>query len=59
LLADRHVQLDGARLLVDDAATAIDDGRADAKRTRARRTLFGSPARQLDALASHLFASQA
>jgi acyl-CoA dehydrogenase len=100
LLADRHVQLDGARLLVDDAAIAIDEGRpgtevrartalaaaseaaqsaaGDAlqvhggigftwehpshvflKRTRARRSLFGSPARQLDSLASRLFASQA
>jgi len=100
LLADRHVQLDAARLLVDDAATAIDDGRPGAevrartalaaaseaaqsaagdalqahggigftwehpshvflKRTRARRSLFGSPARQLDSLASHLFAAQA
>ena len=100
LLADRHVQLDGARLLVDEAATAIDERRADAevrartaltaaseaaqsaasdalqvhggigftwehpshvflRRTRARRSLFGSPARQLDSLAAHLFAAQA
>jgi alkylation response protein AidB-like acyl-CoA dehydrogenase len=97
LLADRYVQLDAARLLVDRAATAIDEGSDDAefaartalaaasdaavattgdalqvhggvgftwehpshvylKRARARRTLFGSPAQQLDALADHVFA---
>ncbi|PKV99988.1 alkylation response protein AidB-like acyl-CoA dehydrogenase [Amycolatopsis echigonensis] len=98
LLADRHVQLDGTRLLVERAAAAIDEGRPDAelaartalaaateaaqraagdalqvhggigftwehpshvflKRTRARRSLFGSPARQLDSLGARLFAA--
>jgi acyl-CoA dehydrogenase len=38
LLADRHVQLDAARLLVDWAAAAIDDERPDAE-TAARTAL--------------------
>ena len=100
MLADRYVQLDAARLLVDAAVTAIDDGRPDAlaavrtavvaateaaqaavgdalqthggigftwehpshvflKRVRARRSLFGSPAAQLDALADLILARQA
>ncbi|MFC4945266.1 acyl-CoA dehydrogenase family protein [Pseudonocardia sp. GCM10023141] len=91
LLADRHVQLDAARLLVQDAAdhpgeqaartavvaagAAADAATADAlqvhggigftwehpshvllKRARARRSLLGSPARQLDALATLVLA---
>jgi len=100
MLADRFVQLDAARLLVERAAMAIDDERPDAqatqlaaartalaaasaaaeaaaadalqthggigftwehpshvflRRARARRSLLGSPARQLDALAGHIF----
>jgi len=96
MLADRFVQLDAARLLVEWAGMAIDDGRpaaraaartalaaasaaaeaaaADAlqahggigftwehpshvflKRARARRSLLGSPAQQLDTLAGHIF----
>lgn len=98
MLADRHVQLDAARLLVDWAASAIDDGRHDAtvssltaltaasdaaeaasqdalqvhggigftwehashvylKRTRARRSLLGSSATQLGALADHVLSA--
>jgi alkylation response protein AidB-like acyl-CoA dehydrogenase len=95
MLADRYVQLEAARLLVDAAITAIDDGQSGApaaalaalaaateaaqaaagdalqthggigftwehpshvflKRVRARRSLFGSPAQQLDELADHI-----
>ncbi|MEB3369003.1 acyl-CoA dehydrogenase family protein [Saccharopolyspora mangrovi] len=95
MLADRYVQLDAARMLVQLAAAAIDDGLADAdsaartalaaacdaaesatgdalqvhggigftwehpshvylKRARARRSLLGSSARQLDAIADHV-----
>jgi alkylation response protein AidB-like acyl-CoA dehydrogenase len=93
-LADRYVQLDAARLLVDWAVTADDDWAAartalvaateaaeaaagDAlqthggigftwehpshvylKRVRARRSLFGSPAQQYDALATLILANQ-
>jgi acyl-CoA dehydrogenase len=97
MLADRYVQLEAARLLVDSAITAIDEERSGApaaalaalaaateaaqaaagnalqthggigftwehpshvflKRVRARRSLFGSPAQQLDALADHILA---
>ncbi|WP_182481512.1 acyl-CoA dehydrogenase family protein [Nocardioides immobilis] len=98
LLADRHVQLDAARLLVEWAAAALDDERPDAtaaaqtalaaavdaadcatrdalqvhggigftwehpshvylKRARARRSLLGSVAAQLDALADQVLAA--
>lgn len=104
MLADRHVQLDAARLLVHLAAATLDSGAgtadpdleattaadtalvsagmaADAatadglqahggigftweqpahvllKRARARRSLLGSPERQLDALADRIFAT--
>jgi acyl-CoA dehydrogenase len=96
LLADRHVQLEAAALLVDSAITAVDDVLPDApvaartalaaateaahaaaadalqvhggigftwehpshlflKRTRSRRSLFGSPDEQLEMLAAHIF----
>jgi acyl-CoA dehydrogenase len=98
MLADRYVQLDAARLLVDWAVTTHDraDGAAAARtalvaateaaeaaagdalqthggigftwehpshvylrRVRARRSLFGSPAQQFDALATLVLAHQA
>ena len=99
LLADRHVQLDAARLLVAWAAAALDDERPEAtaaaqtalvaavdaadcatrdalqvhggigftwehpshvylKRARARRSLLGSVAAQLDALADEVLAAR-
>jgi acyl-CoA dehydrogenase len=99
MLADRYVQLDAARLLVDWAITALDDASPGAsaaaraalaaateaaqsaagdalqthggigftwehpshvylKRARARRSLFGSPAQQLDAIADLILAPQ-
>jgi acyl-CoA dehydrogenase len=96
MLADRHVQLDSAQLLVDRAIDAVSEGQPEApvaartallaatgaahraagdalqtfggigftwehrshvflKRARIRRSLFGSPAAQLDALAANIF----
>jgi len=95
MLADRYVQLDAARMLVQRAAASIDDGLPETesaartalaaacdaaeaaagdalqvhggigftwehpshvylKRARARRSLLGSSARQLDAIADHV-----